>query len=337
MKISVVKETASDERRVILLPGEVAKLSKAGHTVSVEKYAGKGIHIYDRAYQEAGARVSSNRVQLFRDADLLVKLKAPTKEEFGLLNGGTLFSMLHHEQNPHFVYHLGSKDVKAVEIESIFNDAGERIIDATDITGEVGVLYAVQHLSKMPQDAKALILGYGRVGSGAISMCNKLGITTKILRKEEYPYIPHFMRDKDLLINAIAWPVEEREGGRYLVTSDMLRNLNPDAVILDLAVDFPNPIETCRPTSLSNPFYIEQGKIHVGIYGYPGLVPVSCSKRYSQQALPLVKTIADNGGLEGLVNKGDIGRFISSAIVDPDKLDWKTKKPSIGEIVSYTE
>ena len=327
MKISIIKETAPGETRVLVLPNEVSKLVKAGNEVYIEKDAGSRIFIYDRDYEKAGAKILIDRAELFGESDLIVKLKAPTIPEFNLLKKNILFSMLHHEQNPAYVYYLGRKKAKAIEIESIFNDAGERFIDATDMTGETGILYAIQHLKKIPQDSKALILGYGRVGSGAINMCNKLGIKVKILRKEEYGFIDHFIKKKDLLINAIAWPKEERENKRYLITKEMIDLMNPNGVILDLAVDFPNPIETCRPTTLSNPYYLERGKTHIGIYGYPGLVPISSSQRYSKQALPLILDITNNQGLENLSEKDELGKFISKAIVDPERKNWKTLKP----------
>lgn len=327
MRISIARETSEGEKRVFLMPPEVAKLVQGRHEIYVEKNAGFSINVFDRAYEKAGAKILVDREQLFRESDLLVKLKAPTSEEFNLLGDNILFSMLHHAQNPQNVYLLGKNNTKAIEVESIFNDAGERLIDQTDITGETGVLYAVHHLQKIPQEAKALILGYGRVGSGAINMCSKLGINFKILRKTEYPDIKHFLKDRDLLINAISWPKEEREGKNYVVSRDMLSLLNPGAVILDLSVDFPNPIETVRPTSLSNPYYIEEGKVHIGIYGYPGLVPFSSSRRYSAQVLPLVMEIAENGGLKNLAERGNLGRHMSRAIVDPKKLGWESLKP----------
>ena len=327
MKISIVKETYSGEERVLMLPEHVGELVGAGHDVFVEKDAGAKIAIYDRAYEEKGATVIVDRKELFGGSDMVVKLKAPSEEEFALLDNNILFSMLHHNQNPEHVYYLGKNGAKAVEIESVFDGVGRRLVDATDITGEVGVLYAVHHMKKMPQDSKALILGYGRVGSGAISMCNKLGIESKILRKEEYIHIKHFLEGKDLLVNAISWPEEDRENKRYLVTEDMIGLMNPHGVVLDLSVDFPNPIQTCRPTTLNNPFYREKDRVHIGIYGYPGLVPISSAKRYSGQVLPIVREIADNNGLDGLEERSDIGRYISRAIVDPDKLSWRDLEP----------
>ncbi len=336
MRISIAKETNQGETRVIMLPNEVHKLVEQGHEVFVEKNAGLQIFIYDKDYENSGAKILEDRKKLFGESDLIVKLKAPTEIEFNLLNNNLLFSMLHHEQNPLYVYLLGKNKCKAIEIESIFNDAKERLVDATDITGEVGVLYAAQHLKKMPQDSEVLMLGYGRVGSGAIKMCNKLDMNLKILRKEEYPNIKHFLKNKDLLINAISWAKEEREKKNYLVKKEMINLMSSGAVILDLAVDFPNPIETCRPTSLNNPYYIEKGKIHIGIYGYPGLVPISSSKRYSKQILPLVLEIANNKGLENICKRGELGKHISKAVVNPEKMDWNKFKPREYKI-SYIE
>lgn len=287
------------------------------------KNAAFALGCFDRDYEAAGAKIVTNRGTLFGDSDLVVKLKAPAAQEFALLNGNMLFSMLHHEQNPDYVKELGRRGVVAVEMESIKNDAGERLVDATDITGEIGVLYACQHLRVMPQDARALVLGYGRVGSGAISMASKLGMDVKILRKAEYPHIAHFLKGTDLLVNAITWPAHERERKHYVVTEDMLDLMSPNGVVLDLSVDFPNPIQTARPTSLSNPWYIEHRKVHIGIYGYPGLVPVSCTRRYSAQILPVVKAIANHGSLDDIGSVDELGKAIANATVRPEELGWR--------------
>lgn len=320
MKISVIKETAENEVRVALLPDAVRELVDGGHEVLVEKNAAYGLGVYDKDYEAAGAHVTADRRRLYGESDLVVKLKAPTMQEFPMLDGNVLFSMLHHEQNPDHVSELAKRNAVAVEMESIFTEAKERVVDATDITGEVGVLYAAQHLKVMPQDAQVLVLGYGRVGSGAITMANRLGMKVKILRKEEYSHIEHFLTGKDLLVNAISWPAEERAKKNYLVTREMLDRMNPYGVVLDLAVDYPNPIQTCRPTSLSNPWYVEADKVHIGIYGYPGLVPVTCARRYSAQILSVVKEIVANGGVDAIGKRGTLGKAIEGAVVDPERL-----------------
>ncbi len=78
----------------------------------------------------------------------------------------------------------------------------------------------------------------------------------------------------------------------YLITKKMLSLFNGGTVILDLSVDYPNPIETCRPTLLDRPWYVVNGVKHVCIFGYPGLVPISSAKTYSKQIMPILSRIA---------------------------------------------
>ena len=308
MIIGIPKETKTGEVRVSLIPKYVRILVKVGHTVYVESKAGAGVGYSDEDYIEVGAKITTAD-EIYSKAGMIVKFRSPTDNEFKKIKDTILFSMLHAQQNPKYMRYIKENNIGAVAMESLMNDFDERYIDATDITGEVGVLYATRFLDKMPQEAS------GRVGSGAITMCNRLGIKVKILRKSEYKDIAHFMKGKDILINSIAWPEEERKNKNYLVTKDMLKLLNNDAIVLDLSVDYPNPIETCKPTTLKQPWFKVSNVTHISIYGYPGLVPVSSVKRYSPQIMPLVLEIANNGGLEGLEKVSDMGRHIKNASI----------------------
>ncbi len=312
MIIGILKEINKNERRVVLRPKEVRKLIKAGHKVYVEEKAGEGVFHSNVDYAAVGAQILP-REKVYSDSDMLVKLRCPTDIEFKKINDKILFSMLHSAQNPKRIGFINKNKVSAIEMESVHNEFNERYVDATDMTGEVGVLYALQFLNKLPNECQVLILGYGRVGGGAISMCHKLGMNVKILRKSEYKHIKHFMTGKDLIINAICWPDEERLKKNYIITKDMLKLLNPEGVILDLSVDYPNPIETCKPTTLTKPWFTEEGITHISIYGYPGLIPVSSVNRYSPQILPIILEIANNGGLKGLEEKSSLGRDIINA------------------------
>jgi alanine dehydrogenase len=315
MIIGILKETNKDEKRVALRPLHVKKLVKAGHKVYVETKAGLGVNFSDEDYIKMGAQIKSTQ-EVYDKSDMLLKLRSPTDSEFKKINNKILFSMLHATQNPKRIKMIQGKGIKAIEMESIMSEFGERYVDATDITGEIGVLYATHLLQKIPEECEVLVLGYGRVGSGAIKMCDRLGMNVKILRKSEYKHIAHFMKGKDILINAIAWPEEERKNKAYIVTRDMLKNLNKGAVIVDLSVDYPNPIETCKPTTLTQPWFELDGIIHMSIYGYPGLVPVSSVTRYSKQLIPLVLEIANNNGVKDLDKKSSIGKDISRAVIE---------------------
>ena len=317
MRIGIVKETNRGEARVVLRPEEVETLSAHGHRVLFETTAGDRVGFSDKEYRAAGAAIRSTD-QVYRQSDMLVKLRSPTDAEFKKIHDKILFSMLHTGQNAKRIGFIKRNGISAIEIESIKNDFMERYVDATDITGEAGVLYALRFIKKIPEETEVLILGYGRVGSAAIATCNRLNMKVKILRKSEYRHLDHFLKGTDVLINAISWPLEDQRRKKYLVTRKMLQHLNKGAVILDLSVDYPNPIETCKPTTLSKPWFELDGFPHISLYGYPGLVPLSSVNRYSKQALPLLLEIANNGGLRGIEKVSVLGRHIKNASIEWD-------------------
>ena len=324
MIIGILKEINRNEKRVVLRPKEVALLTSKGHIVYVQYKAGEGVGFSDEQYEKLGAKIVTADY-IYKKSEMILKLRSPADNEFKKLNKTILFSMLHTKQNPKRIRFLKNNDITAIEMESIKNEFNERYVDATDITGEAGVIYATRFLDKIPSETNVLILGYGRVGSGAISMCHKLDMNVKLLRKQEYENIGHFMKGKDILINAISWPEEEQKKKNYIVTRDMLKLLNKKAVVLDLSVDYPNPIETCKPTTLTKPYYELDGKVHISIYGYPGLVPLSSVNRYSKQIIPLVLEIAKNG-MKDLEKKSALGRDIVAATIG-----LKEEIPSIVE------
>ena len=324
MRIGVPKEVYPLERRVMMLPEAVRCLTEAEHQVFVQSEAGVGVGVFDIDYTRAGAEVIADVEALYDIADLVVKLKAPSETEFSLMHRDRiLFSMFHSAQNPVHVYHAGKQGLTVVEMESIRDTKKRRMIDQTDITGQAGVYYALRHSLKMPNEMRAVVLGYGSVSSGAIDACAKLGMKVTIIRREDFPYISEHLRDADLLVNGISWPKECRDEKRYLVTREDVRNAAHGMVVLDLSVDFPNPVETVRPTTYAQPYYLDEGHVHVSIYGYPGLVPITSSRIYSQQVTPLTLLIANNGGLEGIEERGDMGKAIQRAIIDPTKLGWE--------------
>jgi alanine dehydrogenase len=296
MEVGIAKEIAAHGRevRVALLPEEVKQLTKEGISVYVEAGAGKGVYVSDREYIKAGAKIEKSHSKIFKK-DIVVKLKCPLPKEFELLSNNILFSMLHAEQNPQCIKWLKKQRAKAVAMEEVRDEAHQRLIKCSELGGEQGMLLAFCHSPKSPQHCEVLVLGYGQIASGALRVAFSLGSKVKILRKSEYKYIKHHLKGKDIVINGISWPKKKRDNKEYLITKDMLKLLNPGAIILDLSVDYPNPIETCRPTSLDSPFFIVDGVKHIDIYGYPGLAPVSSSREYSVCILPVLKCIIKFG------------------------------------------
>ena len=220
--------------------------------------------------------------------------------------------MLHVEQNPKYIKALRKNNVKAIAMEMIRNKGGERLVQCLGMSGEQGMIYAFYLAEKSPCDCNVLVLGYGAIASGALRVAFSLGAKVKILRKQEYPYIKQFIKDKDIVVNGIQWPKEKRERKEYLITKNMFSFLSKGAIVLDLSVDYPNPIEPCHPSLLNEPVYEINGIKCISIYGYPRLVPVSSSRQYSRQVLPILLKIASTPLRE-------LPGPITNAVIDPGK------------------
>jgi len=313
MNIGIAREVAArgKETRAILLPREVKRLVEERHKVLVEKGLGIRMCIKDSEYREAGAMVTKDRTKIFKQ-DIVVKLKPPLPEEFKLMKKNILFSMLHAEQNPKYVKMLKKSGAKAIAMELINNGAGERLVQCTDIAGEQGMIMAFHLAKKSPKDCKVLVLGYGAISSGALKIAFSLGSKVKILKKREFKYIRHFLRSADIVVNGITWPKEKRDNKEYIITRNMLKLMSRGGVVLDLSVDFPNPIQSCRPTLIDHPTYVVDGITHISIFGYPALAPFSSAMRYSRQVLPLLLKIARSRGIDRLPY------YLKKAVIDPD-------------------
>ncbi len=275
----------------------------------METGAGSGLQIPDDKYRRAGAKIVQEPAEAI-GRDMIVKLKALSEEEAAMMKpGGIALAMIHQEQSPQNALAIARAGGVAVAMESICNEYGERAVDCTDMTGEQAMIFAFHLFEKVPWDCKVLIMGYGRVATGAITIASKLGARVKILRKSQYETIEHFLEGTDILVNGITWPSEKRENHEYVVTRSMLGLMNRPGMVVDLSVDYPNPVETSRPTDMREPTYEVDGVVHMGIYGYPALVPYSSSERYSRQLLPIIMDIAANG-------LDEVGPAIRQAIVD---------------------
>jgi alanine dehydrogenase len=349
MRIVVPKETFPDEKRVMLLPDAVRALTSLGHGVFVQAGASIGLNIPDEHYEKAGAVIVADPAALYamaRPAEgekgkkgIVVKVKAPEPEEFSMMNDSVLACMLHMEQNRERLYFMGAQGLVGVALEVLRDHKNTRIVDQTRITGKVGVYQALPILmnqsGRMPDEMFAVILGYGNVSSGAIEACSELGVRHKIVRRSEFGKLPFWLEEADLLVNGLTWPGSKR-GRQYVVTREDIQGSKPTMVVLDLAVDLPSPIETVtRSTSYLNPYYLEEGRVHISIYGYPGLVPVTSTDIYNRQVLPVVLAIANNGGLKNIRVTGKLGRAIARAVVNPKNKgrygDWESYKPPVPE------
>ena len=286
MIIGIPKEIKQQENRVSLLPSAAYQLTKRGHTVLVEKNAGVGTGYPDADYIAAGAKIIDNARDLFQQAEMIVKVKEPLPAEYELLRKGQiLFTYLHLAASRPLTEALLKSGVTGVAYETI--QVGNRLPllePMSEIAGRMSVVMGAYFLAKhnggngvllggvpgvLP--GRVVVLGGGTSGVNAARMATGLGADVTILEVDlermrflditmhsahtlysSEAHLQELMPSVDLLIGAVLVPGAKAP---KLITREMLRQMRPGSVVVDIAIDQGGCVETSRPTTHLDPVY----------------------------------------------------------------------------------
>ena len=142
MKIAIPKEIKKQEYRVGLLPSVAYQMVKQGHTVLVERGAGAGTGYPDAEYEQAGATLMDDHAALFAEGDLVVKVKEPMPEEYGLMRPGqVLFTYFHLAASRELTEAVRDSGVTALAYETIEVNGRLPLLEPmSEIAGRMSVL-----------------------------------------------------------------------------------------------------------------------------------------------------------------------------------------------------
>jgi len=323
MHIGIPREIKPLEGRVALSPEACGDLVHAGHTVYVEHNAGKLSGYPDEQYVAIGATIAADANTTYSQAELIVKVKEPVTDDLALLRKDhLLFCFLHLAANPELARRLQDIGLTAVAFETVEADSGALPLLApmSDIAGRIAIQIGTSLLHQ-PQGGKGLLLGglpgaergrvviigAGNAGGNAAAMAAAIGAEVMVfdLRRERlaamrtlgnnvtglYPYkdaIKRAVATADLLIGAT---LKTARRAPHIVSRDMVRQMQPGSVIVDISVDQGGCIETTRPTSYESPTYVDEGVLHFAVTNMPGAVPRSASQALSAALLPYVHSL----------------------------------------------
>ena len=326
MVVGVPKEVKTDEFRVGLTPYNVADLVEDGHTVVVESGAGEGSGFSDTSYIDAGASIAENATEVFEKAGLIVKVKEPQPSEYALLNEShTLFTYLHLAPCPELTTALMECGVSAIGYETVGSQANLPLLKPmSEIAGKMGPLVGSQHLSRynggegvliggavgvLP--ANVLIIGAGNAGFSAAKIAVGLGADVTVVNRsapklerlqQQLPsvktavYSPaHFfelLKQADLVVSSVLIP---GASAPHLIDRNMLRQMKPGSVIVDIAIDQGGTAETSRPTTHRDPTFVEEGVVHYCVANMPGAYPKTATTALTNATFPYVRKLANEG------------------------------------------
>ena len=302
------RETKEGEKRVALLPEDVATLVDSGHDVVVQLGAGAGVGHDDDAYFESGAR-NGTASQVW-GCELVVKVKELLAEDFRHLPPDRAIFAFHHlPGEPERTRALAGKQATAIAFEMVRDGSGAFPLLAP-MSALAGRLAVEQLAPGLPaKGARVLVLGAGHAGLAAARTARSLGHAVVILTRSEASRdaaraggfeadlaapeaIEREALAADLVVGAVFLPGEPTP---KLLPRALVRRMKPGAAIADISIDAGGVAETSRPTTHAEPTYVEEGVIHYCVGNIPAADPAASARAVSQAVLPFVTEIADHG------------------------------------------
>ena len=309
-------------------PSGVVEFTKRGHEIYIQSTAGEGSGFTDDQYLEAGAKILPTIEEVYGIAEMIIKVKEPIEPEYKLCKKDQLiFTYFHFASHEPLTKAMIESGAVCLAYETV--ERPDRslplLIPMSEVAGRMSVQEGAKYLEKplkgrgillggVPgvRPAKVMILGGGVVGTNAAKMAAGMGADVTILdlnlqrlrylddvmpanvntfMSSEYN-IRELISTHDLIIGAVLIPGAKAP---HLVTKDMLKEMQPGTVLVDVAVDQGGCIETCKPTTHENPTYIIDDVVHYCVANMPGAVPYTSTLALTNATLPYAIQLANKG------------------------------------------
>jgi len=343
MIIGVPKEIKDDEYRVSMTPAGVAELIGDGHKVLIENGAGEGSGIYDVQYEAVGAEIVSCDA-VYAQAEMIVKVKEPLPSEFDKLSGNQiLYTYLHLAPAPELSDALLIRNIIGIAYETVQLEDGSLplLIPMSEVAGRMSVHEGAKYLERenggrgillggVPgvDPGHVVIIGGGIVGMNAAKMAIGTGARVTLLdvNLSRLRYIDdifngrvktimsnklnieEFSQIADLLIGAVLLP-----GGKSpkLITREMIKNMMPGSVVVDVGIDQGGILETSRPTTHSDPIFLVDGVVHYCVSNMPGALARTSTYALTNATLPYARELAGKGLQKALQENSALSRGLN--------------------------
>lgn len=365
MNFGILKEDPTRERRIVLTPAGVQTLVSSGNQVYIEKDAGLAAHFSNEEYESVGAKIVYTCDEVFGRSEILLKVSPPTPIDcHKLVESQTFFSALHLSiARSEVMNRLLSKRICAIGYELMEDENGDLpILQAmSEIAGQMAIQVAARYLESSHQGrgiiiggitgippATVLIIGAGTVGRAAARIALASGAEVIVLDKDfgrlrsivnqfnyriataianEYNIIKA-LRYADVVIGAVLIKAEKAP---HVITEQMVKQMKPGSIIIDVSIDQGGCIETSRPTTLENPTYVLHDVIHYCVPNMPANAARTATYGLTNVLLPylleitqkgIIQTLKDNIGLSRGVCTYN-GKCTNEVIAKRFEIEWR--------------
>jgi alanine dehydrogenase len=345
MIIGVPKEIKTEENRVAVTPTGVTGFVSRGHKVLIERGAGLGSGLTDRAYEAAGATLAESAEEVWNQSDLIMKVKEPQLSEFPLLRRGLiLFTYLHLAANETVTRELLQRKVTGIAYETIQLDDGSLplLTPMSEIAGRLSIQVGAWCLqaenggrgillggASGVRPGKVVILGAGMAGTAACQIAAGMGAYVSILdinpTKLRYVHdilgghvttlmsnranVEEEIVDADLVIGSVLIPGAKAP---KLISRSLARRMKPGSAFVDISIDQGGCAETSRPTTHLQPIYVEEDVVHYCVTNMPAIVPNTSTYALTNSTLSYGLELANRGFPQALIRNKALAKGLNT-------------------------
>jgi alanine dehydrogenase len=339
MQIGVPRERKTLEQRVAITPDGARELIKHGHSLLIETNAGFGSSFPDEAYEAVGCRIVKTLAEVWKNSELLVKVKEPDSSEFEFFRSDlVLFDFLHLASLPEVAQALVKSKISAFAYETLTTPDGRLSLlePMSEVAGKLSVLNGAYFLLSQNggrgvllggaigvPPAKVVIIGAGIAGRAACTTAVGMGAQVSVIDVNHQKLeaiatrfgsavrtvystkgsIERECAGADLLIGAVLVPGAATP---RIIDRAMIKALGPKAVFVDISIDQGGCSETSRPTSLDKPVYDVDGVIHYGVCNMPAQTPRTSTMALTAATLPYIIKLANSGAKSALESSPEL-------------------------------
>ncbi len=364
MIIGVPKEIKTHENRVAIQPGGVVQLKRNGHEVLIETNAGVGSGFSDQQYTDAGATIVNDVEEVWEKAEMIMKVKEPIALEYPRMREGqVIFTYFHFAAEEALTKAVVDSKCIAIAYETV--EKADRslplLIPMSEVAGRMAAQEGAVYLEKpkgglgklmggIPgvPPAKVLVLGGGVVGVNAAKIAAGMGADTTIMdiNMPRLRYLDDVMDknvntmfsseanirkmlpDVDLIIGAVLKPGAKAP---HLITREMLKEMRPGTVLVDVAIDQGGCFETSKPTTHKDPVYMVEDVVHYCVANMPGAVPFTSTMGLTNVTLPYAVQLANKGWKQAVKDDAELlkglnianGTIVYKDVAEAFDLEWE--------------
>jgi alanine dehydrogenase len=345
MIVGVPKEIKTEENRVAVTPTGISALVSRGHKVLIEKGAGEGSGLSNRAYEVTGATLIDSAQEVWQQADLIMKVKEPQLSEFPLMRKGLiLFTYLHLAANETVTRELLNRKVTGIAYETIQLDDGSLplLTPMSEIAGRLSIQVGAWCLqaenggrgillggASGVRPGKVVILGAGIAGTAACQVAAGMGAYVSILdinpTKLRYVHdilgshvttlmsnranVEEEIVDADLVIGSVLIPGAKAP---KLISRSLVQRMKPGSAFVDISIDQGGCAETSRPTTHLQPIYMEEDVVHYCVTNMPASVPNTSTYALTNSTLSYGLELANRGFPQALARNKALAKGLNT-------------------------